>query len=76
MGYRQGYRCGIYGIWYIDRVIYRIDMVILDVDMGYRANDMADDSIDMVILDIDMGCLVTLPARALRRGARAAAESR
>jgi len=24
-----------YGIWYIDTIIYHIDMVILDIDMGY-----------------------------------------
>jgi hypothetical protein len=26
--------CG-YGIWYVDLVIYHIDMVILDIDVGY-----------------------------------------
>ena len=41
-------------------VIYHIDMVILDVDMGDEANDMGDDSIDTVISHIDMGYLVTL----------------
>jgi hypothetical protein len=41
-------------------IIYHIDMVILDTDMGYGANDMGDDSIDTVILHIDMGYLVTL----------------
>ena len=28
----MGYR---YGMWYIDTVIHHIDMVILDIDMGY-----------------------------------------
>jgi hypothetical protein len=41
-------------------VIYHIDMVILDIDMGDEANDMGDDSIDTVISHIDMGYLVTL----------------
>jgi len=45
--------CYRFGIWYID-------MVILDIDMGYEANDMGDDSIDTVISHIDMGYLVTL----------------
>jgi len=43
-------------------VIYHIDMVILDIDMGDEANDMGDDSIDTVISHIDMGYLVTLRA--------------
>jgi len=60
--WNMGFR---YGIWHIDMVIshmviFHIDMVILDIDMGY-ADDLGDDSIDMVILDIDMGYLVTLP---------------
>jgi len=41
-------------------VIYHIDMVILDIDMGDGANDMGDDRIDTVISHIDMGYLVTL----------------
>ena len=41
-------------------VIYHIDMVILDIDMGDEANDMGDDRIDTVISHIDMGYLVTL----------------
>jgi len=24
-----------YGIWYYDMIIYHIDVVILDIDMGY-----------------------------------------
>ena len=43
-------------------VIYHIDTVILDIDMGDEANDMGDDSIDTVISRIDMRYLVTLPA--------------
>ena len=27
--------CYRYGPWYIDIVIYHVDMVILDIDMGY-----------------------------------------
>jgi len=42
-------------------IIYHIDMVILDIDMGDEANDMGDDGIDTVISRIDMGYLVTLP---------------
>ena len=30
--WNMGYR---YGIWWIDMVIYHIDMVILDIDVGY-----------------------------------------
>jgi hypothetical protein len=30
--WNMGYR---YGIWCVDMVIYHIDMVILDIDMGY-----------------------------------------
>jgi len=30
--WNMGYR---YGIWVIDMIIHRIDMVILDIDMGY-----------------------------------------
>jgi len=41
-------------------VIYHIDMVILDIDMGDEANELGDDRIDMVISHIDMGYLVTL----------------
>jgi len=44
----------------IHMVIYHIDMVILDIDMGDLANDMGVDSIDTVISHIDMGYLVTL----------------
>jgi hypothetical protein len=43
-------------------VIYHIDMVILDIDMGDEANDMGDDRINTVISHIDMGYLVTLVA--------------
>jgi hypothetical protein len=37
MAERLGERrlCHRYGIWYIDMVIYHIDNVILDIDMGY-----------------------------------------
>jgi len=41
-------------------IIYHIDVVILDIDMGDEANDMGDDSIDTVISHIDMGYFVTL----------------
>jgi hypothetical protein len=41
-------------------VIYHIDMVILETDMGDEANDMGDERIDTVISHIDMGYLVTL----------------
>ena len=60
MGYRFGIQC-------IDVVIYHIDMVILDIDMGYEANDIGDDSIDTVISHIDMGYLVTLVHRPWQR---------
>ena len=52
----MGYR---YGIWYIDMVIHHIDMVILDIDMGYKTSiwEMTV-SILFVMLDIDMGYLV------------------
>ena len=44
-------------------VIYLIDMVILDIDMGYGLMILKrNDSIDTVILDIDMGYLVSLGA--------------
>ena len=57
----MGYR---FGIWCVDMVIYHIDMVILDIDMGYIwSADMGDDSIDIVISHIDMGYVVTLPSR-------------
>jgi len=49
-----------YGILVIDMVIYHIDTVILDIDMGDGANDMGDDRIDTVISHVDMGYLVTL----------------
>jgi hypothetical protein len=41
-------------------VIYHIDTVIPDIDMGDEANDMGDDSMDTVISHSDMGYLVTL----------------
>jgi hypothetical protein len=41
-------------------VIYHIDMVILDINMGCGLMIWEDDSIDMVILRIDMAYLVTL----------------
>jgi hypothetical protein len=41
-------------------VIYHIDKVILDIDLGDEANDMGDDSINTVISLIDMGYLVTV----------------
>ena len=28
--------CYQYGMWYIDMVVYHIDMVVLDIAMGYR----------------------------------------
>ena len=28
--------CYRYGMWYIDMIICHIDMVILDIDMGYE----------------------------------------
>jgi len=45
----------------IEMVVYHIDMVILNIDMGYGI--MGDDSIDMVISHIDMGYLVTVIGR-------------
>jgi hypothetical protein len=41
-------------------IIYHIDMVILDIDMG-------DDSIDTVISHIDVGYIVTLEPPNLAR---------
>jgi hypothetical protein len=42
--------------------IHHIDMVILNIDMGYGIwdIDMGDANIDTVLLDIDMGYLVNL----------------
>jgi len=49
-------------IWYIDMVINHIDVVILDIDIGYGIMIW-----EMVISHIDMGYLVTLVLRTSSR---------
>jgi hypothetical protein len=51
-----GYR---YEIWCIDVVINHIDMVILDIDMGYGLM-LCEISVYTVIFRIDVGYFVTL----------------